>query len=168
MFDECTQLNEVWLDNTYNTYNNISMNYMFNECTSLKKVNLENFNVFAIGMFCMFKNCSSLKELNISTINTELIFNMSYMFYECRSLNKIIHNFNTNNVVHLKYMFYECENLEEIDLSNFNIPKRSKMKCMFSKCKLESNYINTALEKSLAASNLSVEKLTKKVKPTSQ
>ena len=62
MFDECTQLNEVWLDNTYNTYNNISMNYMFNECTSLKKVNLENFNVFAIGMFCMFKNCSSLKN----------------------------------------------------------------------------------------------------------
>ena len=42
MFDECTQLNEVWLDNTYNTYNNISMNYMFNECTSL-------------GMFCMLK-----------------------------------------------------------------------------------------------------------------
>ena len=64
MFDECTQLNEVWLDNTYDTYNNISMNYMFNEYTSLKKVILENFNVFAIGMFCMFKNCSSLKELN--------------------------------------------------------------------------------------------------------
>ena len=75
-------------------------------------------------MFCMFKNCSSLKELNISTINTEFIFNMSYMFYECRALNKIIHNFNTNNVVHFEYMFNECENLEEIDLSNFNIPKR--------------------------------------------
>ena len=36
------------------------------------------------------------------------------------------------------------------------------MKCMFSKCKLESNYISTALEKRLAASNLSVDILTKK------
>ena len=64
-------------------------------------------------------------------------------------------------------MFYECENLEEIDLSNFNIPKRTKMRCMLLKCKLESNYINPALEKRLAASNLSVDILTKKVKPSS-
>ena len=92
---------------------------------------------------------------------------MSHMFYECRSLNKIIHNFNTNNVVRLEYMFYECENLEEIDLSNFNIPKRSKMRCMFLKCKQVNNYINTALEKRLAASNVSEDILTKKVKPTS-
>ena len=63
----------------------------------------------------------------------------------------------------MEYMFYGCENLEEIDLSNFHIPKKSKMRILFSKCKLKSNYINTALQKKMIASYMPVGFLTKAI-----
>lgn len=161
MFDGCVQLKEIELHNIYNTYNVISMNYMFNDCNSLETVNLKNFNVYTIRMIGMFRNCYSLKELNISTINTASTRSMCYMFYKCYQLKKIIHNFNTNKVVNMEYMFFGCKTLEEIDLSAFNVPKITNMDYMFSECKIEEKYINIALQERLIKTGVKVDKLKK-------
>ena len=64
-------------------------------------------------------------------INTENVMDISHILYKCRTLKKIIHNFNTNKVSRSKFMFFKCETLEEIDLSKFNIPKRTRMEYVF-------------------------------------
>ena len=71
----------------------------------------------------MFSGCLSLKELNLSHFNGNNIKNMTYMFYECSSLNSLpnISNWNTVNVTDMSFMFYECSSLNSLpDISNWN------------------------------------------------
>ena len=57
---------------------------------------------------------------------------MSYMFYECKSLNELnLSNFNTNNVINMEYMFCGCSSLQELNLSNFNTSNVYNMNRMF-------------------------------------
>ena len=60
---------------------------------------------------------------------------MSYMFYQCSSLNEInLSNINTNNVTNMSYMFQKCFSLKEINLYNFNINKITNIWRMFAEC----------------------------------
>ena len=62
---------------------------------------------------------------------------MENMFFECRKLKDIkgLKNFNNPKVTITKGMFSECNTLEYVDLSNFNISKVTDMECMFFNCK---------------------------------
>ena len=54
----------------------------------------------------MFAGCYFLKFLDILNFNTNNVKNMSYMLYECTSLEEIIiSNFNTKNVDDMSYLF---------------------------------------------------------------
>ena len=57
---------------------------------------------------------------------------MSYMFYDCSSLNSIdLSEFNTNNVTNMSFMFFHCSSLNLIDLSKFNTNNVTNMSCIF-------------------------------------
>ena len=45
---------------------------------------------------------------------------MSYMFYECTSLESLdLSNFDTSSVTNMAFMFYRCSSLKSLDLSKF-------------------------------------------------
>ena len=60
---------------------------------------------------------------------------MSYMFYNCKSLNSLdLSNFNINNVKNMNWMFYDNCSLMNIKLSE-NLKKDPYIKdSMFEKC----------------------------------
>ena len=85
-----------------------------------------------------FKKYGINKEDELLTVilNGETIKNMSYMFYDCKSLIKVdLSSFNTQNVKNMESMFGGCENLVKVDLSSFNTQNVENMACMFSGCK---------------------------------
>ena len=64
----------------------------------------------------MFKNCHNLKWIyGFNNINLSNIENMSYLFYECSSLEYLkFENSNTNNLKFCNHMFYNCKNLKKL------------------------------------------------------
>ena len=71
------------------------------------------------------------------------IKNMSFMLYECSSLNSLnLSNFNTNKVNNMSYMFCDCSSLTYLNLSDFNTNNVYNMSRIFSgikNCKIETN-----------------------------
>ena len=60
---------------------------------------------------------------------------MSYMFYECRTLTSLdLSSFNTSAVTNMSSMFYFCSGLTSFDLSSFDTSAVTNMSGMFSEC----------------------------------
>ena len=67
----------------------------------------------------MFSYCSSLTKLDLSNFNTEIVTNMSYMFFECSSLTKLdLSKFDTKNIENMTNMFYGCDSLQTVTFNN--------------------------------------------------
>ena len=83
-----------------------------------------------------FKNCTSLETIEgLDNLNTENVTNMSYMFYNCKSLTSLdVSGFDTANVTEMASMFYNCKSLTSLDVSGFNTANVSEMESMFSGC----------------------------------
>ena len=83
----------------------------------------------------MFYNCSSLNSLDLSNFNTNNVTKMSYMFYNCSSLTSLnLSNFNTNNVTNMSGMFSDCSSITSLNLSNFNTNNVTNMSNFFAFC----------------------------------
>ena len=83
----------------------------------------------------MFYECRSLKSIDLSSFNTTNVNNMSCMFSCCSSLESIdLSYLNTTNVNNMSYMFSCCSALKSIDLSYFNTTNVNNMSYMFSCC----------------------------------
>ena len=69
-------------------------------------------------------------ENKISVLENEFnINNMSFLFYECKSLKLLpdISKWDLSNTKNISYMFSECSSLEELpDISNWNTKKKKK------------------------------------------
>ena len=88
------------------------------------------FNTSAVtNMSYMFYNCSSLQSIPL--FNTSAVKNMSGMFQGCSSLQSIP-LFNTSAVTNMSYMFYNCSSLQSIPL--FNTLAVTDMSYMFQGC----------------------------------
>jgi len=84
----------------------------------------------------MFYECKSLKSIDLSLFNTTNVNNMSGMFSGCSSLKSIdLSSFNTTNVNNMSDMFSYCSSLQSIDLSSFNINNVNNIENMFYECK---------------------------------
>ena len=82
-------------------------------------------------------NQKNNNKLEIKLIETKSITNMSYMFYECTSLNSLpdISNWNTSNVTSMHSMFYQCISFNSFsDISKWDISNVTDMFCMFYDC----------------------------------
>ena len=85
----------------------------------------------------MNENKIENNQLKIILIETKHITNMSYMFYECKSLVSLtdISKWNTANVVNMSFMFYNCINLKSLpDISNWNTDNITDMSYLFYGC----------------------------------
>ena len=74
------------------------------------------------------------ENLEIKLIETKIITNMSYMFYECSSLQSLpdISKWDTKNVTNMNSMFKYCASLQSLpDISNWDINKNLKRDSMF-------------------------------------
>ena len=85
----------------------------------------------------LYKNFDKVKYIKIIKWNKMDMKDLSYMFENCSSLEKI-NNFSliqTSHVINMSHIFQGCNKLEEIDLSNFNTSNVTNMSYMFAKCK---------------------------------
>lgn len=77
-------------------------------------------NPNASNMFGRFVN---LKEINFGrNFDTSNVTNMSYMFYNCRSLTKLdLSSFNTSKLINMSNMFFGCDALKNLVYSDSKI-----------------------------------------------
>ena len=106
------------------------------KCSSLSSVTFED---------CSFPNVTSLEGLLYGSAITsftwggmnvsENLNTLSYMFYECQSLQSVsLKGLNTNNVTSLNNLFYNCKNLSNIDLSGCDFISVTDCDYMFYNC----------------------------------
>ena len=76
------------------------------------------------------------KTIEIKLTGIENVTDMSYMFFECSSLNDLpdISKWNTQNLTNMSCMFWGCSSLKELNLSNFNTNNVGNMGFMFCGC----------------------------------
>ena len=83
--------------------------------------------------FWSLTNLTTIEDL--ANLNTSEVTDMSYMFYECKSLTSLdLTGFNTAKVENIRYIFYSCSSLTSLDVSNFNTAKMSDMRGIFVGC----------------------------------
>ena len=88
------------------------------------------------NMSYMFYDCTTLQELDFSSFNTNQVNNMASMLCNCRALNQLkLKSLNTNKVTNMRSMFCNCRSLKEIDLSAFNTEQVTDMSFMFFNCR---------------------------------
>lgn len=75
------------------------------------------------NMSNMFNECLSLNKVEMESFKTSKVTDMTGMFNNCSSLISVnLKKFQTNEEekVNISYLFYGCSNLKLIDFSNFN------------------------------------------------
>ena len=91
------------------------------------------------NMSHMFADCVSLEKLDLSCFDTGAVKTMNAMFYRCKALEELnVGSFQTGNVKNMCRMFAYCENLEALDVSGFDTGKCMYLNALFYHCeKLE-------------------------------
>ena len=76
------------------------------------------------------------EKLEVILLIEKEIDDMSYIFYDCKSLIKAdLSLFNAKNVKYMNNMFNDCKSLIKVDLSSLNIENVEDMGYMFCGCK---------------------------------
>ena len=134
----CNEITTVLFDDSFKQMTDlVSTAYWFKGFSKLTIISgLENLNTHeVIDMSSMFDDCSSLQKIDLSTFNTENVENMQGMFIECESLTSIdLSNFNTSKVKNMSMMFAGCVNLNNPNLKSFNTENVTEMWSMFENC----------------------------------
>ena len=95
-----------------------------------------------------FYNASQLTSIvGIEYLNTEMVVNMSWMFYNCWRLTSLdVSHFNTSNVGNMEFMFAGCGGITNLDVSRFNTSKVTSMQFMFAsvRSKLDLRHFDTS------------------------
>jgi len=110
--------------------------YWFYKCDKLVSVDsIKNLNTEVVNdMSYMFYGCSSLTTLDLSGMNTKNVTNMHMMFGHCSRLASLnISDFDTSKVRDMSYMFCEV-GLSSIDVSCFDTSLVEDMQLMFKGC----------------------------------
>ena len=132
------RITKVVFDASFKDYRPSTTKFWFYRCKSLETIEgIENLNTENVtDMSWMFYECRSLTSLDVSNFNTANVTNMNRMFYDCSALTTIdVSGFNTENVTDMSWMFYNCKALTSLDLSNFNTENVTDMSFMFYNCK---------------------------------
>ena len=120
IFYNCSSIEEIDFGNFISTSNNyINMSSLLYNCNSLISVKnlFEKFHANDNGE--TFYNCTSLTSIDLRSFSASSYINLSYMFFNCTNLRKIVYP-NTFTISAMDKMFYNCSSLESIDLSKFS------------------------------------------------
>ncbi len=86
-------------------------------------------------MSFMFYECTSLESLDLGCFDTANVTDMSYMFANCYKLQSLyIDSFDTSNVTDMGWMFAYCNALESLDVTGFDTSNVTNMAWMFAQC----------------------------------
>ena len=85
-------------------------------------------------MSYMFYNCKSLQHFNTSNIKAKKVVNMNYMFYETSLTSIDLSNFDTKNTKYMDSVFEYSKYLVSVNLSSFNTKNTKSMYRMFYSC----------------------------------
>ena len=113
----------------------IDASWLFAECWYAENSNFfpELKTEIIEDMSYMYYNCARLKVLDLSEYNTERVKDMNHMFDTCGYLEKLsLSNFNMDNVKNTDCMLMNCINLKELRLDNCS--KDTIQKIIKSKC----------------------------------
>ena len=150
---------------------------MFNGCTNLRYIYLDNFYTNEVtDMSNMFANCASLEivEFNMTSSSfddddafacyskglvsdrgnfiTSSVKTMAGMFSGCKSLLSFyLPNLDMHSVTDFSEMFADCSSLESMDLTTLTIPKNANVSNMFRNCRNLMNIINQNPDVKVAA-----------------
>ena len=137
MFAGCSNLTSIDISGL-SFVNIVDINSLFNECSSLKTLILPQNEIASnIQDFSrMFYGCLNLTEIDLSNIDFANAKKLSYMFYQCKSLENIefYTSVKATKVTNCQRMFLYCENLKKIDLSNFSFNLARDLSAMFFDC----------------------------------
>ena len=112
---------------------------MFYGCTGLIEVVYDyaftSTSANVTNMSYMYYNCKSLVAPGLAKVNTSNVTDMEDMFSGCKSLYALdLSTFDTSNVTIMRYMFNGCSALTSLNLSNFNTSNVTSMYGMFNGC----------------------------------
>ena len=121
----------------------VNIEVLFSECSLLKSLpdiskwfEISNKNIENNFFILKYKNFSIKFNPNIDD-NIKKDLNLSYVFYNCESLETLpnISKWNIDNAISLKGMFYNCESLKSIpDISKWNTSNVIEMNEIFFGC----------------------------------
>ncbi len=124
------------------------LSYFFEKYANIISLDFSYFDSSnVINMEGMFYNCQILKEIKgLNKIKTNKVIFFDEMFAFCFELKYLdLSGFDTSNVDDMSLMFYECKTLEKIKgLDEFNTSKVTDMEGMFSFC-FELKYLNLSI-----------------------
>ena len=90
--------------------------------------------------FFGMENLQSIQGLR--HLNTNMVTDMSNMFYDCNALTSLdLSGFLTSRVTDMSFMFSGCTNLKSLDLTSFNTANVTNMQNMFFYC----NHLETII-----------------------
>ena len=140
MFYKCYSLESIDLSKfslSDNAKDGVNISYLFYDCYYLNSFSQITPSVLLNDMRFMFYNCTKIKVINLNNFKINNSINMSYLFFNCRSLN----NLRWENLVtdlskpsDLKNMFYNCFNMKQISLPFSNQIFDINMTRMFYNC----------------------------------
>ena len=116
---------------------NKNMSYMFYNCINLNTfTNYKTHNIDnpIRDMRSMFYNCYSLQSFSFTKFYLDCSKNNTYIYYNNTSQeNKTIYDYSYDDV-NLSYMFYNCKSLTSIDFGSGDVGEVIDMKGMFYNC----------------------------------
>ena len=153
MFSNLDSITSITLDNIFAGTSNITLYYMFKNCVNLIDFNFyQSYSPFHYirRIEGMFYGCTSLLSFSFNDFYLDGYnyyindirnyrdnqLTMSYMFYNCHSLNSIYFNVNRKycNISNAESMFYNCTSLHSLDLQKFGIDNNINLNYMFYNC----------------------------------
>ena len=112
-----------------------SMGYLFYGVSKMTEIDLSKiYNEDFKNITGLFMDCDSLEKINFGKFKKKITY-MEEAFYGCYSLKELdLSSFNTENVKNMKGIFFGCNNLAKIKLSNLNTNNVEDISEMFNGC----------------------------------
>ena len=132
--NDIAEINKMYIDG--NEVDSPSIKHKFNDNKIHEVLMLVDITETDNSMYELFQGVDKMISIRFSPFfNTSLVYDMSYMFDGCSSLESIgLSNFDTSKVEDMDHMFFGCNSLKSIGLSNFDTSSVTNMDLMFNGC----------------------------------
>ena len=136
MFFNCISLKSIDISKFFSRNDEyyVDLSYLFYNCTNLVTITGNFYHYHVSNTREMFFNFSSLTRIDLSNIITNNYIDLSYMCYNCKSLQTVIGTFNNFRVSDSKEMFYNCISLVELTFFPNLIHEKINMTKMLYNC----------------------------------
>ena len=85
------------------------------------------------SMQAMFEGCANLTITAVDVPNLSQVTDMSYIFFNCNTLNHSFDNWDVSNITNMERAFQYCSNFNQ-PLNNWDVSSVTNMKSMFEFC----------------------------------